>query len=77
MELLVIVGEQVLRDFFKVAHGVSPAVAVAVVGRLKLFGFLVPVSAGASVLVDSGVCSAFGGDNFSGHSYYSTVVSLF
>jgi hypothetical protein len=28
-------------------------------------------------LVDSGVCSAFGGDNFSGHSYYSTVVSLF
>lgn len=51
-----------MSDYFKVAHGVSPAVAVAVVGGVVLVGFCVVVLAGTSVLVGSGVCSAFGGD---------------
>ena len=48
--------------FFKVAYGVGPAVAVAVVGGVVFVGFCVVVLARAGVLVGGGVGSAFGGD---------------
>ncbi len=61
-KLLVVFGEQVFCYFFKVAYGVCPAVAVAVVGGVVLVGFCVVVLARAGVLVGGGVGSVFGGD---------------
>ena len=71
VELLVVVGEQVFRDFLKVLNLVTPAVSPTFGGNFPFACVVVVGGAGAGVGDCCGVCSAFGWNYVGGHNYLS------